>query len=112
MDGPLVVLSTASSTEEGVSIGRQLVAEHLAACVNVLPGAHSIYFWDGRVQEADEAVLVIKTEGERYAALERRILALHSYSVPGVLALPVTAGAAAYRAWLRDSVASVEGGEG
>ena len=108
----LVVLSTAPSAEEAVSIGRRLVEEHLAACVNVLPGARSIFFWEGRVQEADEAVLVIKTRSERYAELERRILALHSYSVPGVLALPVTSGSAAYAAWLRESVASVGGGEG
>jgi periplasmic divalent cation tolerance protein len=110
--GPLLVLSTAPSAEEGVNIGRRLVEEHLAACVNVLPGARSIFFWDGRVQEADEAVLLIKTEGERYPALERRILALHSYSVPEVLAVSVATGSAAYRAWLRESVASVEGGEG
>ena len=108
----LVVLSTAPSAEEAVSIGRRLVEEHLAACVNVLPGVRSIFFWEGRVQEADEAVLVIKTLSERYADLERRILALHSYSVPEVLALPVTSGSAAYTAWLRESVASVGGGEG
>jgi len=108
----LVVLSTAPSAEEAVSIGRRLVEEHLAACVNVLPGARSIFFWEGRVQEADEAVLVIKTRNERYAELERRILALHSYSVPEVLALPVASGSAAYTAWLRESVASVGGGEG
>lgn len=108
----LVVLSTAPSAEEAISIGRRLVEEHLAACVNVLPGARSIFFWEGRVQEVDEAVLVIKTRSERYAELERRILALHSYSVPEVLALPVTSGSAAYTAWLRESVASVGGGEG
>ncbi len=108
---PLVVLSTASSAEEGITIGRRLVEEHLAACVNVLPGVRSIFFWEGRVQETDEAVLVIKTRRERYAALERRILALHSYSVPEVLALPVAAGSPAYTAWLRESVASVGGGE-
>ncbi len=108
----IVVLSTARSAEEAVSIGRRLVEEHLAACVNVLPGARSIFFWEGRVQEVDEAVLVIKTSSERYAELERRILALHSYSVPEVLALPVTSGSAAYTAWLRESVASVGGGEG
>lgn len=107
----VVVLSTASSVEEGLAIGRRLVEEHLAACVNVVPGARSIFFWEGRVQEADEVVLVIKTRGERYAALERRIHALHSYSVPEVLALPVAAGSPAYTAWLRESVASVGGGE-
>ena len=108
----IVVLSTAPSAEEAVSIGRRLVEEHLAACVNVLPGVRSIFFWEGRVHEADEAMLVIKTLSERYADLERRILALHSYSVPEVLALPVTSGSAAYTAWLRESVASVGGGEG
>jgi periplasmic divalent cation tolerance protein len=108
----LVVLSTAPSAEEAVSIGRRLVEEHLAACVNVLPGARSIFLWEGRVEEVDEAVLVFKTRSERYAELERRILALHSYSVPEVLALPVTSGSAAYTAWLRESVAPVGGGEG
>lgn len=111
MGEDLVVLSTAGSVEEAVTIARRLVEEHLAACVNVLPGAHSIFFWEGRVQEADETVLVIKTRRERYAALEQRILALHSYSVPEVLALPVAAGSPAYTAWLRESVTPVGGGE-
>lgn len=111
MGEDLVVLSTAGSVEEAVTIARRLVEEHLAACVNVLPGARSIFFWEGRVQEADETVLVIKTRRERYAALEQRILALHSYSVPEVLALPVAAGSPAYTAWLRESVTPVGGGE-
>lgn len=110
-EGTLVVLSTVPSTEEGLSIGRRLVEERLAACVNVLPGARSVFFWEGRVQEADEAVLLIKTRPERYPALERRILALHSYSTPEVLALPVAAGSPAYTAWVRESVASVGGGD-
>ena len=108
----LVVLSTAPTAAEGQAIGRRLVEEHLAACVNVLPGARSIFFWEGQVQEADEAVLVIKTRRERYADLERRIAELQAYSVPEVLALPVASGSPAYVAWLRESVAVVEGGEG
>jgi periplasmic divalent cation tolerance protein len=108
----LVVLSTAPTAAEGETIGRRLVEEHLAACVNVLPGTRSMFFWAGQVHETDEAVLVIKTSRARYADLERRIAERHSYSVPGVLALPVASGSPAYVAWLRESVAVVEGGEG
>ncbi len=102
----LVVLSTAPTAAEGETIGRRLVEEHLAACVNVLPGARSIFFWAGQVHETDEAALV------RYADLERRIAELHSCSVPEVLALPVASGSPAYVAWLHELVAVVEGGDG
>ena len=110
-DGTLIVLSTAPTVEEAASIGRRLVEEHLAACVTVLPGARSVFFWEGRVQEADEALLVIKTRSERYDDLERRIRDLHSYSVPEVLALRVASGSTAYTAWVRETVVSVERGE-
>jgi periplasmic divalent cation tolerance protein len=106
-----VVLSTVESREAGVGIGRNLVAEHLAACVNVLPGARSIYWWEGKVEESDEALLIIKTERARYPALARRLQELHTYSVPEVLALSVETGAPAYVAWVRASVGS-GGGEG
>jgi periplasmic divalent cation tolerance protein len=81
-----------------------LVDERLAACVNVIPRVTSIYRWEGRREEAAEALLVIKTRPERYAALERRILAAHPYSVPEVLALPVERGAPEYLRWVQDSV--------
>lgn len=105
---PLVVLVTTPSSEVGLALGRALVDEGLAACVNVVPGLTSIYTWEGKREEAAEALLLIKTEARRYAALERRVLELHPYSVPEVLALPVEAGARAYLEWLRESVA-VEG---
>jgi periplasmic divalent cation tolerance protein len=111
-DETLVVLSTVPSIEEATTIARRLVEEHLAASVNVLPGARSIFVWDGRLQDAEETVLLIKTRRERYAELERRIRDLHSYSVPGIIALPVVSGSPAYTAWIREAVVSVEGGEG
>jgi len=104
----LVVLVTTPSSEVGLALGRALVDERLAACVNVVPGVTSIYTWEGKREEAAETLLVIKTESPRYAALERRVLELHPYSVPEVLALPVEAGAPRYVSWVRDSVA-VEG---
>jgi periplasmic divalent cation tolerance protein len=100
----LVVLVTVPSADAGTALARALVEDHLAACVNVLPGARSIFFWEGRLQEEGEALLVMKTGRERYEALQRRILALHPYSVPEILALPVESGSPAYVAWVRESV--------
>jgi periplasmic divalent cation tolerance protein len=105
---PRVVLVTAPSADAAIAIGRALVDERLAACVNVVPGLTSIYRWQGRREETSECLLMIKTDAARYAALERRVLELHPYSVPEVLALPVDAGASAYMEWLRESV-TVEG---
>jgi periplasmic divalent cation tolerance protein len=104
----MVVLSTTASVEDGIGLGRRLVDEHLAACVNVVPSARSIYRWEGRVEEADEALLLIKTRRDRYADLARRLQELHSYAVPEVLALSVAAGAPAYVNWVSTNV---RGGE-
>ena len=101
---PLVVFVTAPSDAVAKEIGRRLVDERLAACVNVVPGVTSIYRWEDKQQESPESLLVIKTQSTRYADLERRVLDLHPYSVPEVLALPVQTGAAAYLRWVRDSV--------
>jgi periplasmic divalent cation tolerance protein len=105
---PLVVLVTAPEAG-ALGLGRTLVDERLAACVNVLPGVTSIYTWEGKREESLESLLVIKTRPERYAALERRVLELHPYSVPEVLALSVETGASAYIRWIQDSVMA-EGG--
>ena len=108
MSGARVVLVTAPSPDVGAALGRALVDERLAACVNVIPGLTSIYRWQGQREEASECLLVIKTDETRYAELERRVLELHPYTVPEVLALPVERGAPAYMEWLKDSVA-IEG---
>ncbi|MFQ5896708.1 MAG: divalent-cation tolerance protein CutA [Candidatus Methylomirabilia bacterium] len=102
--GALVVLVTTPSVEEGQRIARAVVAEHLAACVNVVPGLRSVFFWEGQLQEESEALLVIKTSRERYEALQRRVFELHTYSVPEVLALPVEAGSPSYLAWVDEAV--------
>ena len=103
--GPLVVLVTAPSEAMALELGRRLVDERLAACVSVMPGVTSIFMWEGKREEASEALLVIKTRAERYPALQQRVLELHPYSVPEVLALAVEAGAPAYLRWVQDSVA-------
>ena len=78
--------------------------ERLAACVNLLPGVRSIYRWEGEVQDDGEVLLIVKTREDALPALTARVVALHPYDVPEVIALPVAGGSDAYLAWLRDGV--------
>jgi periplasmic divalent cation tolerance protein len=100
MTDALVVLVTTPSPERAAEIARAVVEERLAACGNVLPGLRSIYRWEGKVQDDAEALLVLKTTRARFEALRDRVLALHPYEVPEVIALPVEAGSARYLAWI------------
>jgi len=99
----VVVLVTTADAEEGARLGRALVEERLAACANVVGPIRSIYRWQGAVEEAEERLVVLKARAADVPALETRVRALHSYEVPEVLALPVTAGSAPYLAWLADA---------
>ena len=99
-----IVFSTAPDAEAALRLGRTLVEERLAACVNVVPGVRSIYRWREAVEEAEEVLLVIKTTAAVASALAARIEALHPYETPEVLALEPAAGAAAYLAWIGESV--------
>ena len=100
MSAALFVYTTAGSAEEAERIGRALVAERLAACANILPSMRSIYWWQGKIEDATEAVLVLKTAAKNLAALTARVKALHSYAVPCVVALPVEGGNADYIDWI------------
>jgi periplasmic divalent cation tolerance protein len=100
MTEKIVVLSTCGSEEEAVRIARRLVEGRVAACVNLIPRIRSIYRWEGKVEDATEWMLLIKTSRERYDALATMLEAAHSYELPEVLALPVIAGSANYLAWL------------
>jgi periplasmic divalent cation tolerance protein len=96
----LVVLVTAPSAEKAAEIARAVVEERLAACGNVVPGLRSIYRWEGTVHDEGEALLVLKTARDRLDALRARVIALHPYDVPEVIALPIEAGSAPYLAWI------------
>ncbi len=102
MTDTVVVLVTAPSAEKAADIARALVEERLAACGNVVPSVRSIYRWEGKVQDEAEALLVLKTTRARFPALRDRVLALHPYQVPEVLALPVEAGSEGYLAWVAE----------
>ncbi|WP_242345783.1 divalent-cation tolerance protein CutA [Anaeromyxobacter terrae] len=100
MHDALVVLVTTPSAEKAAEIARALVEERLAACGNVVPAVRSIYRWEGKVQDDAEALLLLKTTRARFEALRERVLALHPYDVPEVIALSVEAGSAPYLAWI------------
>ena len=97
---PLVVFCTCPDLATAESIAETLVNEQLAACVNLLPALTSIYRWQGQVQRDTECLLLIKTHSMVYPQLEARILALHPYQVPEIIALPIQAGSAIYLDWI------------
>ena len=90
---------------DAITLGRTLVEEGLAACVNVLPPMESVYRWQGSVHQDAERQLVIKTRAERVDALRGRLATLHPYEVPEFLVLPVSAGSPSYLDWVKGSVA-------
>lgn len=102
----LWVYVTAADEAEARRIGRALVEENLAACVNVLPGHTAIYRWQGAIEEGPEAAFVAKTTAARFEALRARIRALHSYSLPAIVALPAAAGDVEFLDWVRAQAAS------
>jgi periplasmic divalent cation tolerance protein len=91
---------TAGSRDEALRIGRALVEERLAACANVLDGMTSVYWWQGALEQADEAVLIVKTRGELVDRLTARVRELHGYDCPCVVSLPIAGGNPDYLAWI------------
>ncbi|WP_072427706.1 divalent-cation tolerance protein CutA [Chitinimonas taiwanensis] len=99
-DSVLLVLCNAPDTAFAESLARTLLERRLAACVNLLPVARSLYQWQGQIETADEIPMLIKTTAAQYAALQAAIQGLHPYAVPEIIALPVVAGLPAYLDWV------------
>ena len=97
-----IVLCTLPASDAGAQLARTLVEEKLAACVNLTP-VRSLYSWEGKLCDDPEQLAVIKTTRERFDALAARILALHPYKCPEIVALPVQAGHEPYLAWVAAS---------
>jgi periplasmic divalent cation tolerance protein len=95
-----LVYITTPGPEEARRIGRALVAARLAACANVYSGVTSIFWWEGEIQEAAEAVLIVKTQEPLVDALTEKVGELHSYECPCVVALPLTGGNPAFLDWI------------
>lgn len=95
---------TFSSPEEAARIAAVLVDEHIAACVNLVTGVQSHFFWQNAREESVEVLAIIKTTQARFVDLSARVKSLHSYSVPEIIALPIVAGSEPYLRWVEDSV--------
>lgn len=107
----MVVLSTAPDEATAKDLAGTLVEERLAACVNLVPGLRSLYWWEGELQDDAEVLLVCKTDADRVERLTETLNREHPYDCPEVVALPVVAGSHDYLTWIGD-VLDQQGGEG
>lgn len=105
MPTALLCLSTCPDADSAARIARTLVEERLAACVNQVPGVASTYRWQGEIHDDAEVLLLIKTSRERFDALRTRLLELHPYELPELIALDIADGHAPYLDWLRSEIA-------
>jgi periplasmic divalent cation tolerance protein len=104
MPGYIVVFCTCGSEGEAESIATELVKQHLAACVNISAPVRSVYHWQGKIESAPEWMLIIKTTQDAFPALSAVIQDLHSYEVPEIICVPVTAGSPAYLKWMDGAI--------
>ncbi|MGQ9759723.1 MAG: divalent-cation tolerance protein CutA [Candidatus Methanomethylicaceae archaeon] len=98
-----VVFITVGSKEEGQKIAQSLVKEGLAACVNIIGGIDSVFWWEGKPEVASESLLLVKTTKEKLNLLVRRVKELHSYTLPEIIWLNLDGGLEGYLEWIKDS---------
>jgi periplasmic divalent cation tolerance protein len=96
----LLVFTTLPSADKAAEVAKVLVEERLAACANLLPAVRSIYRWQGKLMDENEVLVLLKTRAEHLERLKLRLLELHPYEVPEVLAVPVESGYQPYLEWL------------
>ena len=96
----LLVFCTFPDADTAAAVTKTLVGEKLIACGTILPGARSIYEWEGKMEDISEVLVLFKTAGPAYAKLERRLLKLHPYDMPEIVALEAGAASKAYAAWV------------
>jgi periplasmic divalent cation tolerance protein len=105
MHETVLVYTTWPSTVQAEAAGRALVGKRLCACVNILPGMVSIYAWEGAIERAEEAVMILKTRRERLTELMKAVKAAHPYDTPAILELPAGAVDPRYAAWIEAETA-------
>jgi periplasmic divalent cation tolerance protein len=98
----IVVFITAGSKEEAEKIASGLLVDKLAVCVNIIENVDSHFWWQGKLDRAKEALLIIKTRKSLFNKLEKKVKSLHSYEVPEIIALPIAAGNKPYLDWINE----------
>ena len=99
-----LIFTTFSNSDDAASVVRQLVEERLAACGTILPGARSIYVWNGQMEDTEEAVVIFKTTAETFPVFETRLKELHPYETPEVVAFDPAKVSPDYAAWIAAQV--------
>ena len=99
-----LVLCTCPDEQTAINIAENIVAQRLAACVNVLPAVYSVYHWQDNVESAKENMIIIKTTQEKYPSLEKVITSLHPYEVPEIIAVNIDNGLPEYLKWIESSI--------
>lgn len=100
----IVVFVTAKDKQEAQKIARRLVEDKLIACANIVDGVKSVFWWQGKTDEADETLLIMKSEKRLFKKIAAAVKALHSYDLPEVIALPIVEGSADYLKWMKESL--------
>ena len=98
----LVVFITTSSYDEARKIASALVDQRKAACVNIVPKVNSLFRWKGKIEEAEESLMMVKTRAEFFPDVVSTVKSIHSYEVPEIIALPIVEGNAEYLSWLKE----------
>ena len=98
-----IVVYVTAPEDEAVNLAKTLVEERLVACVNIVPGLRSIYWWQGKVEDGPEVLCIMKTRGNLFESLRDRVRELHSYEVEEIIALPILAGNLPYLDWIKEN---------
>lgn len=104
MEQPIVVLITAANPVEAGRLAELLVESRLAACVQIQTGVMSLYRYEGKIERAEEVIMLVKTTAAQFPQLELSVRANHSYETPEIVALPIIQGSAEYIQWLGENV--------
>ena len=99
-----LILAVASNKKEARIIAKELINHKLAACVNIIGGVESLFWWKGKVDSAKETLLIIKSVKEKVPKVIKAIKSIHSYEVPEIITLPITAGYKPYLRWINESL--------
>jgi periplasmic divalent cation tolerance protein len=102
-DTILLALSTFPNAEIAHRISNQLVSERLAACANILPSVESIYRWKGKIESANETLVLFKVSGDRQSVFQDKLRSVHPYDVPEIIFLPVANGLPEYLQWVEEN---------
>lgn len=103
-DKAIIVFVTTPSHSDAADIARTIVSERLAACVNIIPGIRSIFYWEEKVQDEQETLMIIKSSAELFEDLKKRIIMTHPYSVPEIISVEIQQGHQEYLNWIFETL--------